>query len=222
LAVEDALGEQKARALGYELAGQATWDITTLLARSTLARVRAEAEAGGGRDEDLSDVTVIHALVQRSPKISETEGATLANTIRDAVVAARDEQDFAARAKAVPHVRIPLVVERLPAFDASGTTQDGVRMTPSFVAAAFELRVTGDTSPVVETEFGWHVIRLLARNAPAPEALESRRASLTSSTLDRRERAAVAGLLRERRLETPVGVNPDADKLMAAAVARMP
>jgi hypothetical protein len=223
LAEEDALGEQKGRALGCERSAQAAWEITTLLARRTLARVRAGAEAEGPvRDDELADVIVIHALVQRSPKLGDAEGASLAGTIRDAVLAARDEQDFAARANAVPHGRLPLVVERLAAFDASGRTQDGAWMTPSFVAAAFELRAAGDTSPVVATEFGWHVIRLLARNAPAPEALESRRAALTSFSMDRRERAAVAGLLRERGLRTAVGVNPDADRLMTAAAARMP
>lgn len=225
LAEEDALCDLGARARHLDT-GLTRHLLDEALARHTMAHLRKAAENEGPvRDEEVADVEVVHAVVLRGPSTGEDECLADSDAIRRAVLPARDEQDFIARANAVPHPRARVVAERLPAFDASGVLgamAEGSRLDPAFVAAAFELRVPGETSPLVETRFGCHVIRLLARRLPPSQIVEERRRSLREVVIDLRERAAVGALLRRRSLGGGIAINPDADARMNGAASRMP
>lgn len=76
----------------------------------------------------------------------------------------RDAEAFKQLAKPRPG-QAPLKLEHIV------TAKDGWTVKP-FSRAAFELQRAGDTSPVVETSYGYHVIYLVDRIAPVHRPLE--------------------------------------------------
>jgi hypothetical protein len=219
--IEDALAGDRAYALGLDAAGTVSWQVRALLARKVTARLRDEAERRGpARDDELGDASVVQAVILRTASVGATGAAALAHSIAAAVASARDEQDFIARATAVPHGVAKLVAETVPSFDASGSTSEGARIDPSFVAAAFSLHSPGEITEV-ETPFGWHVIRLSARTVPTQDVLETRRRELATNVKDLRVRATLVALLLEHKRRTKVEVTPDSDVRMSGALSRL-
>jgi hypothetical protein len=217
--IDDALAAQGARASGLDRAPAVVWATSAALARAVPTRIRDEARAAGPPSgEEMELVTVVHAVVQRGRGADPAAARSAARAIAEEVATARSDDEFMARAKAAVGPRVVVRAERLPPFDAAGRTEAGDEFDPDFVAAAFALRAAGDTSPVVETPFGWHVLRLVARAAPAqsPADREARRSVLTEAVLDLRARIRLASLLRARALHTPVETSIAADELMAS------
>jgi hypothetical protein len=218
--VEDALFAQAARAAKLDLEPAVRWGSAATFARLVLERLQSEARARGAPVEDeLMTVTVVHAVVLRSPTLPRARALELAGAILQAASGARDDEDFEARAGRLPHPGALVNIERVDGFDASGHTARGDELEPSFVAAAFDLRLRGTTSEIVETRFGWHVIRLMDRVAPDPELLERRRTELAEAIFAMRFRTALRNALLAKRKRVPVEVAVAAGELMAKAAA---
>jgi hypothetical protein len=217
--VQDALLATEARARGLDRDGSVRWASTATLARIVSERLSdAARQRGAPSDDELATVQVIHAVVLKSPTLSPSRAKDIAFEILQAVAHAQSDAKFEARAKQVPHPAAHVSVERLHEFDASGRSAEGDVYDASFVAGAFELHAPGETSGIVTSAFGWHIIRLIRRVAPDdPAVLERRREDLATDVFQLRVRSLLRDLLEARRQRAPPNISAAADDLMAKA-----
>jgi hypothetical protein len=214
--VDDALLAQAAKTANLEGEPSVAWASTATMARLVPERLYSEARSRGApATDELAMVQVVHAVVLRSPTLSHARALALAKAVSHAVSSARSDSEFEDLAKKVPHPGAQVNVERLPKFDASGLADEGQEFDATFVAAAFRLRTRGETSVIVQTPFGWHVIRLIDRLAPDPTTLEARRRDLADAVLWMRVRTRLDALLNGEDKRTKVEVSSTADDLIA-------
>jgi hypothetical protein len=215
---EDALAAEGALARGYDRAAEVDWASTATLAKHVAEKLRDEARAAGAPAADeLESVSVVHAVVRRTPNVEEPRAVAVLEAIAHAVSGARSEDDFRARADAAPHGGLLVTVERVGPFDAAGRGSKGELFDPLFVEAAFALRRVRETSQVVQTSFGWHVLELLERTPPLPGGDDERRAAMTEPVLELRSRLRMSTTMNAVRARVVVEVSGGADQLMAVA-----
>lgn len=230
--VDDAIAAHAAQEKGVDRAS--SWRLIAARARFTADTLLAAAKAKGPPTDDevreLSEenwrevdrppsVRVIHALVKRPEKAGPdvlARARELAERLRRAVEHASDADDFKAKAEAVPHdPDLTILVETLPPFIENGDLIDGVGgMVEPFAKAAHAIDAVSGTSPVVETTFGWHVIRLVERLPEKRMPFESRRIAFAEVAYARRARKDLEARLDGLRKQYPKSIVPAAEELM--------
>ncbi len=195
----DALAAQGAQARGFDRDPAVAWSCTAALARRVPERMADEAaDLGPPTDDELGLVSVVHAVVMRSPSLREEDALAMAGDIRRAVATARSGEDFLARANAVAHPHAQMIAQPVGPFGADGRDASGGRLDAGFVAAAFALRAPLEISPIVTTPFGWHVIQLVERKAPEGSRADRMR-ELAEPVVRMRGRMNLDALLRAQR-----------------------
>lgn len=232
--VDDAVAAQAATAQGLDRASPARWRTVAARARGLSERLLREArEAGPPTDDEVRElsalhwlqvdrpvtVRVVHSVVRPSSPEKASEVRAVATRLRARVVEAKDEADFLARAKEVAaEVKgsgVEVIAESLGVFDEDGRSVEGGNgYVKAFAAGAHALASPGETSGLVETEFGTHVIRLLERFPEQRMPFETRRVAFTEEVAMRRARAAYEKLLEVARKRAPVEILPSAERSM--------
>lgn len=207
------------RTLLARLAIRASWSGSTAEGPPSDAEL-AEVRKARWREFDRPpSIRASHVLVQRPTQGGAdfaTRGRAVAEGLLRELRTTTSPEDFAARGGAsAQRDGFTVVAQALPAFVADGRIVEGEGgMDPAFVRGAFELKSPGDISGVVESSFGFHVIRLNARfEGEHVQDDELRRRVQTEVWKDRgrREYDALLAALRKAR---PVVVEPTAEALM--------
>ncbi len=164
----------------------------------------------------------VHAVVLNKDSAREPAARALAEKLAEAVHSALSAAEFITQAKAVPTDGFEVIAEELPFITADGRSFQARDSTfvarPSgfdrtFAEAANALETEGQQSPIVKTPFGFHVIRLEARQPAAgiPEA--ERAAALAPEVSLRRVARARKELLDGLRKSNVIQVDRAVDEL---------
>lgn len=232
-AVRDALFGLAAESRGLRDSADVRAAIRARLARAVLSKTASEVSHAPPTDDEVEAKTadhfleldrpegfrVIHAVVLVSPASDDEtkrRARRLAEQVAKAVAGAADAGDFESRAKAFSGKGIELRIESLDPVSADGRllSASGGALVRPFAAAAAQLVAVGDQSPVVETEFGYHVMQLLERTPAKRVSLEQRRALLRDEIIATRAKDASAALLERLRQERETEVERSAGALM--------
>lgn len=238
--VDDAVTANAARARGLDKQQPTSWRLTAARGRFTADRILADAkQAGPPNDPELTQLTarywrevdrppavrVVHVVAKRSnPKkpdpVADAAARAFAEKAREALLFAKNSEEFQQKAKALPHPGVDIVAEQLSAFaqDSRSTEGGDGTIDEAFVKGAFALQEIGATSPVVESTFGWHVIRLEERVPEQRMPAEARRIAFTDEVYTLRASAASNARLAALRAATPIEVAPSAELLMRSLV----
>jgi hypothetical protein len=121
---------------------------------------------------------------------------------------------FRKAAALVPSRGLEVTIEPLPAAAADGRVlaPNGGNLDTIFTRAAAAIPARGGLSPIVETNYGYHVILLLERTPAQVLQGEARTARLLADIVNERARAADKQLL--ARLRPGSGASPDARGLI--------
>lgn len=207
--------------------------IRARLARTMLADIGAQTAEAPPTDEEVAAKTadhfldldrpegfrVIHAVARisaTSDEAAKKRARQLADQVAKAVGGAADAKEFETRAKTVSAEGIEFRIELLDPVAADGRvlTPKGGELVEPFATAASRLAYVGEQSPVIETEFGFHVMQLLEKTPEKRVSLEQRRAMLKDEILAIRAREASAATVERLRKERTIEIERSADALM--------
>jgi peptidyl-prolyl cis-trans isomerase C len=231
--VDDAVVANAARAKGLDRELPGSWSMIAVRGRVAADRIFSDAKKlGPPTDAEIDAMTkrywrevdrppsirVVHAVVRRSAKPDpalDARAKAFAEELRTAVVDAKDGDDFMAKAKAVPHPGLDVIVQPLAAFAQTGDVVEGEgKYDDGFTKGAWAILSVGDTSPIVESYAGWHVIKLIERLPEQRMSREARRAAFTEEAYVARARAATAAVVQARKALVPVEIAPSAEQVM--------
>lgn len=237
--VDDAVAAVAARDRGLDGRAPTRWHLVSARARLTVDRLRNEARASGPpSDDEINELSVkywrqvdrpesarvVHFVVLRSKPANpalDARAKALATEMRGAVLDTKTPEEFSDKAKAYPHAPDLTVVADppLPPMTDDGYSIEGPgTFDVTFAKAAVAIAKPGETSPVVETPFGWHVIRLIEKIPEQRMAFDARRAAFTEEVYAVRAQKALSALLAPLRAAQPVQIEPSAEQLMRSVM----
>ena len=161
-----------------------------------------------------------HGLVEQPDPAADAAARAFAERAREAVLSATNSEEFQQKAKALPHPGVDVVAEQLSAFAQDTRSTEGGEGTidEAFAKAAFALQDIGATSPVIESSFGWHVIRLEERVPEQRMPVDARRIAFSDEVYTLRASAVSNARLTALRAATPIELAPSAELLMRSLV----
>ncbi len=203
-----------------------------VLARALILRLKSVALAKGPfTDEEIAvplagywleldrpeKRTLVHALIKKEV----AGGAELARALQKELAAAngpdeaKSEAAFSERAKQFK-VKPAVHVEKFAIVsDGRVAAPGGGSVLDAFTKGAFDVPAVFGTSDVVETEYGWHVIRVLAREPEHRATREEKIARMMPDLVGNRVRGLQEELLQRLRASTTIAVlATDSDLLL--------
>ena len=236
--VDDAVAANAGRAKGLDRELPTSWYLTAARARITADRLLADAKRAGPPTDDevktLSErywrevdrpqaIRVVHVVVRTPEKpdpAASDRARAFAQQLREAVVDAKDADDFIAKANAVPkYAGATVTAEKLPALtDAGQSIESQQQFDPTFAKGAFAIAEPGMTSPPVETSFGFHIIRLLEKIPEQRMPFETRRIAFADEVITMRAGAATKSLIEGLQRSKPIEIAPSAEILMRSLI----
>lgn len=198
---------------------------------------RAANEQGPPTDAEVAEATerrfweldrppllrTTHAVVTTKKPEDDSRAHALADRVLSAVRDARDPESFRRAATSVSGGNLQVVVQDLAPVARDGRAVDPAAPPPpgsspahyadAYVEAAYAIPEIGGKSPVVKTEFGYHVILAVERIPEKRVPLEERRRMLASEILIGRAEKLREDALAKARKSSPVEVERAASEL---------
>ena len=232
----DAIGAQEALQAHLDERPDVRGRLRATLARGVVERVQADARAEGPpNDQEVDSLTQeawfevdrpemrssVHAVVVFGKKDDRKDPAVrnprkeLAETIHTLVLTAKTPEELIALASAKSDGKLEVRAEKLDPVTADARLADGSSFDPDFVKGLFAIGKVGETSVVVESAFGFHVIRLVEILPERHLPLEERRRRFAEEIYARRMRKALEERLTLLRKTQNVAVAPAASSILA-------
>lgn len=160
-------------------------------------------------------VQTCHAVVRKAG-LEPAAGLAIAQRLADALRPLTQCKEFVAQAKTFPTAGVKVTAEELPPVTMDGRTlildnnkapvDEGDAFDPEFARAAHQLKSPGTQSPIVRTQFGWHIIMLDSRIEAKHVALDERQRLLKDDVFRERAKAETDRRLTGLRQQFPVNV----------------
>lgn len=236
--VDDAIAASAARQRGLDQRRPASWLLVAARGRFAADQIFREAKGRGAptnlevenfsnahwREVDRpAGVRVVHVVVLRPQKGGDAAFARAragAAELRRILVTATSPEDFEQKAIAFPKSPdVETKFEKLPSFTDDGwAIERDARFSEKFSRPAFALSTPGETSDVVESEHGWHVIRLVEHLPEMRLPFETRREMFVDEVNAYRAHELLRERLEALRGRYPVTVSPASAEMMRSAM----
>lgn len=151
---------------------------------ATEAEARAFYDGNPDRFQQAERVRASHVLVQVNKEDTDAIRAEKRKKIETAQAELKSGKDFAEVAKAYSDCPSKEQGGDLGYFEKG-------QMDPAFEKAAFGLK-TGTTSGIVESSFGYHIIKVVDHQKPGATPFDQAKAQLTSYLTEQKKNQAIA------------------------------